>query len=410
MLLRTPPVNLAQASKRLWLQYADGMRMGAEQKRRFECLGARSRLHHLLFTGACSVVLFNLFLFSDRYMIPDVYELAVRVRLYILTPAILSVVFAGLVLRHWWLAHTPPWLTEAIAAVGTMSVSASLGAVMLASHSALVSVYPAGLVPVLVFGNLVQRLRFRYALASTLFNLAVCLVAMWTTLDKLLPYRVMEVPVIALLVLVAIYTLISNFNLEVDERQHFLQVERAQQLRQRLEQTQVELHQLSRLDPLTGLANRRQLEDYVSGLVQAKPSAPGLSVMLIDIDHFKAFNDRYGHSAGDQCLRVVASALHLLMQGKHGLLARWGGEEFVIVLPSADAAAALALGESLRQRIEALAMRHEASSTAPHITISCGICVRPQVDNGPHAQALLKEADKALYAAKDAGRNRCVLA
>lgn len=295
--------------------------------------------------------------------------------------------------------------------VGTIAVSASLGVLMLATQSEQLSVYRAGLVPILVFGNLVQRLRFRYALVSTVFNLGVCVVTMYLRQDLSRPYAVVEVPLAMLLVLVAIYTLVSNFNLELDERQRFLQTERSQALRAELESSYQSLGEMSNRDTLTGLANRRRFDAYLNDVVMAMPAAgSSLALMLIDVDHFKAFNDRYGHPAGDQCLRLIAQALTDALPATPSLLARWGGEEFALVMPGVDPAYALKVGEALRGAVAALRMRHEASLTCDHVTISAGLAMLDQGAGAEAIRLLLKTADQALYQSKQGGRNRCTVA
>jgi diguanylate cyclase (GGDEF)-like protein len=415
MLIRTTPINVRLQTRWLLAQFASGLHMDAAQRRQFEQASAPRRLRHFLYTGLYSVMLFNLYLLSDQLMVPDVYELALTTRLYVLTPVVLGVVAAGFVLRSWWLAHTPPWLTETIAMLGTMGVSVSLGVVMLSTHSPLASVYAGGLVPVVMFGTLVQRLRFRFALAATLVSLSVCMMALVARQDLPSPFKVLELPVAMLLWMVAIYALMSNFNLEMDERQRFLQAERARALRTQLEQTHADLRRASRLDALTGLPNRRQFDEFLAAQIAAQQAAapehagiaPRLAVLLIDVDHFKAFNDRYGHPAGDQCLRLVATALSDTLPGNVGLLARWGGEEFALVLPGTDAEHAMALGRRLCEAVARLAMRHDTSPTADHVTISCGVACGQAVRSQRDAELLMQAADAALYDAKDQGRNRC---
>jgi diguanylate cyclase (GGDEF)-like protein len=131
-----------------------------------------------------------------------------------------------------------------------------------------------------------------------------------------------------------------------------------------------------------------------------------LSLIMLDVDYFKRYNDRYGHQAGDACLIRVAQALAGSMRRASDLTARYGGEEFSIVLPDTDAQEARHIGEALRSAIEKLGIVH-ASADAGQVTISVGIAVQP----APCAldpDALLRLADAALYGAKDAGRN-CVV-
>ncbi len=166
-----------------------------------------------------------------------------------------------------------------------------------------------------------------------------------------------------------------------------------------------ELEALSVRDPLTGLANRRRLVEFLEGEWQRNLRfGRPLSLLIIDVDHFKAYNDRLGHRAGDECLRSVAGviAAHACRPGD--LVARYGGEEFVVVLSETPAEHARALAERMRAAIEELALAHPVAASG-WVTISIGVASTvPSV--GGSWQYLLEEADRALYAAKRAGRNR----
>jgi len=167
-----------------------------------------------------------------------------------------------------------------------------------------------------------------------------------------------------------------------------------------------ELARLSGLDPLTGLANRRTLDDFLAREC-ARLRRPGqqIAVILCDVDHFKAYNDYYGHLAGDACLKQVADVLSTVVRRVNDVVARYGGEEFVLVLPSTDCAGALGVAEEARARVSALRIPHERSDVAPIVTLSVGVaCSAPANPLAP--EDLLRRADAALYEAKRAGRNR----
>jgi diguanylate cyclase (GGDEF)-like protein len=161
-------------------------------------------------------------------------------------------------------------------------------------------------------------------------------------------------------------------------------------------------------DELTGVANRRRMNQYLEEEVRrAARSYRPLSVILLDIDHFKQFNDRFGHLAGDDCLIRVALSLQARVSRAGDLLARYGGEEFCVILPDTDSEAALALAESLRLKIAGLNIGHPMNSCAPTVTISLGVATwlpgLPETSTG-----LLLKTDNALYRAKQQGRN-CVV-
>jgi len=168
------------------------------------------------------------------------------------------------------------------------------------------------------------------------------------------------------------------------------------------------LERLTTQDHLTGISNRRRFDDYleVEWRRAAREQAP-ISLISIDIDHFKAFNDHYGHPRGDHCLIHVARSLASCVTRPSDLVARCGGEEFACVLPATDSAGAEKLAEQMRAGILAQCLEHAHSSTHSHVTISLGVATTvPQADEP--VQALIDLADAALYEAKSAGRNRYV--
>jgi diguanylate cyclase (GGDEF)-like protein len=171
-----------------------------------------------------------------------------------------------------------------------------------------------------------------------------------------------------------------------------------------LEAANRQLERLSATDALTGLANRRQLEVILAAEWQnASRRQVPLAVAMVDVDHFKSYNDRYGHGAGDRCLRSVASVLNHHVRGED-TVARYGGEEFTIVLPSADANAAYMVAERVRAAVAALDEPH-AGSEFGVVSVSVGVAAAvPTVDTTP--EALIEQADAQLYEAKRGGRNR----
>jgi diguanylate cyclase (GGDEF)-like protein len=166
------------------------------------------------------------------------------------------------------------------------------------------------------------------------------------------------------------------------------------------------LRELSATDGLTRIANRRAFDDaLVHEWERALRNGGPLSVVMADIDFFKRYNDQYGHVAGDVCLQQVAAALKAGIRQGGDFVGRYGGEEFVVVLPGAGADAARAVAESLRQRVEALALPHEGNPATGVVTISLGVATCEPV-RGRDPTTLVEAADKQLYRAKQGGRNR----
>ncbi|WP_395703798.1 diguanylate cyclase [Aquabacterium sp.] len=171
------------------------------------------------------------------------------------------------------------------------------------------------------------------------------------------------------------------------------------------------LRRMAFIDGLTGLYNRRHFDERLQQeWLRAQRNGTPLSLLLIDLDGFKRYNDRYGHPAGDDCLRRVAQALALGLLRPADLLARYGGEEFAAILPETDAAGALALAQRLGQLVQALALPHADSPAGlPVVSVSIGVASRPAAAPGEPAgpqSELLARADRQLYRAKAEGRAR----
>lgn len=177
-------------------------------------------------------------------------------------------------------------------------------------------------------------------------------------------------------------------------------------LTQQLAEANRKLERLATHDPLTGVANRRFFNESLQHeWRQAVRTPQPFSVIMIDIDCFKAFNDTYGHQAGDDCLKTVASTLQLAVKRPKDLLARYGGEEFVAVLPDTGSDGAFQLAEKMRAAVALLGIRNERSTAGNTVTVSVGVAT-VQPDRGATPESLIAAADRALYHAKNEGRNR----
>jgi diguanylate cyclase (GGDEF)-like protein len=168
------------------------------------------------------------------------------------------------------------------------------------------------------------------------------------------------------------------------------------------------LEELARMDGLTGLTNRRAFDEALEReFGRSRRAAAPLSLLLVDVDHFKAFNDTYGHPAGDECLKTIATVLRDTLNRPADLIARYGGEEFAAILPDTDAGGAVAVAEAIRRGVRDLALPL-ASVDAGLVTASVGVSTWPGGDAPGSVDELVAEADEALYAAKAAGRDRVV--
>lgn len=166
------------------------------------------------------------------------------------------------------------------------------------------------------------------------------------------------------------------------------------------------LENLSSIDGLTGIPNRRRFDEFFSReWLRAARSGQPISLIMLDIDYFKAYNDTYGHLEGDVCLRRVAQGLKNILRRPSDFVARYGGEEFVVVLPDTDSDGALVIADRLRREIESLCLEHTQSSVSEYVTVSLGVATTVP-SGGEDRTELVRQADTTLYKAKGLGRNR----
>ncbi|MBH1987756.1 MAG: GGDEF domain-containing protein [Burkholderiales bacterium] len=191
------------------------------------------------------------------------------------------------------------------------------------------------------------------------------------------------------------------------ERENFLNAVKLAQAESRLRAVNERLHELAHQDALTGLPNRRSLDQCMKREWQrAVRNRSELALLMIDVDHFKRYNDRHGHLDGDACLITVAQALRGALQRPADVIARYGGEEFVVLLPDTDLAGAWSVAQRLMSRVDELGLPHQGSDVASHVTVSVGGCVFAGTGH-ERGGTLLRLADEALYKAKSSGRH-CV--
>ncbi|UWU24772.1 diguanylate cyclase (plasmid) [Rhizobium sp. CB3060] len=169
------------------------------------------------------------------------------------------------------------------------------------------------------------------------------------------------------------------------------------------------LELLARTDPLTGIANRRWMMEMLNRLWSGdSPRAEGIAMLMCDIDHFKLLNDSLGHGEGDRCLVKVAGIIQSSMRKNRDRVSRYGGEEFLIVLPGVNEEEAIAVAERIREGVETASLPNPASGMSPCVTVSIGVVHVPNV-GAVSPEQLQNQADEALYLAKQSGRNRVVL-
>jgi len=174
-----------------------------------------------------------------------------------------------------------------------------------------------------------------------------------------------------------------------------------------LRQQAVELRSKTYADGLTGIPNRRHFDEHAENVLRlAKRNCTPLSLIMIDIDFFKHFNDRYGHLTGDQCLIDIAQAIWKIPGRPLDLVARWGGEEFIALLPDTPLEGAKKIAEDMLAAVNKLGISHSMSLTADHVSISLGVATCVSAKRANHLNDIVRVADMALYEAKKSGRMR----
>ena len=375
-----------------------GLTFPPRLEKAFERETGAARARYLVATGVVSLLIYDLFLITDRMMIADVFGTALIVRLVIFTP------IALLIFLVVW-RRPSPFVRETLETAVTVLASLSVVYLFVISNSANAIFYHPGLALVLMYGNVVVRLRFRFALVASVATIAAYVVTQGSFGRLPLDVGVLYV---TYLCATAIFTLIANYTIERDQRFQYLVSLRERCRRVALTAVNTRLSELSRRDPLTGIANRRALDDYLER-VPGRPRQDAIAVVMIDIDHFKLFNERYGHQGGDECLQRVAHAIRDSLHRSGDMVARIGGEEFVVVLPGADVRAAADIADNIRQRVVELGIPHELSPDLKYVTISAGVAAL-DLTKMADAKSILAEADAALYRAKSGGRNRVEMA
>lgn len=381
---QTSPHEIEIALQQSWWK----LRFPPALEAAFEAETGLARCRRLIIYGFVAILLYDAYLLSDLRLVPDIFQSAMLIRLGIVTPLFLAFI---LVLRF----NPPPALRESLQAGIIVVVTASILWLTVASDSPTHIYRHVGVILVVLFANVMQRIRFWYATAASLISLAIYATVVIQMQELPLVARMTS---IVLLANVVLFTLMANHALERDTRREFLF-----RLQDRLRRD--ELEKMANRDPLTGLGNRRRLDDALDKLwPEAEAHGESVALLMLDIDSFKAFNDRYGHLAGDTCLQRVSAVVTSELRGPQDIAARFGGEELVIVLAGMDLSEGVAVAERIRKAVAAVGIPHEASASGI-VTASIGVTAGvASHELAPHT--FLAAADVALYAAKRNGRNQ----
>jgi diguanylate cyclase (GGDEF)-like protein len=336
-----------------------------------------------------SAVLYNFFLIADWLLVPDVLRIATLLHLGLVTPWML---FAA-----WAMTKRPrPLVREGLAASVPLLIILQIDYGFASTTSESAIHYQYVIIPALLYANVsLHRLAFPFARAVTA-AVVICHAAVVLSANYIAgPVAAM---ILVQITVCAYITLVANYTMERDLRRAYLF-----SLRDRLRHSQADA--ASKHDALTGLANRHHLDIELRRLWAADGERTTIvSVILMDIDHFKRLNDRYGHGAGDLCLKRMASILTAELGAASEGVIRYGGEEFLVLLPEIQLVDAMRIAERIRRSVEKATIPNEGPGLLGIVTASFGVasaCVGELT-----AAELIAVTDTALYAAKRKGRNQ----
>lgn len=386
MVSQSELAGLIDAVERELASQSRRLRFEPALERQYEQHKYESRMKSFRIGCLIGLALFDAFLFNDLSLVRDVFWVAVVCRLLVFTPVTLFLISQA--------PRIPCRTADLLSAMSAIVAAAIIMLLYDLSNSRYGMTYHYGTVLVVTFSIILQRIRFGLSVV-----IAVGVGALYVGGLYLSPHfnpQLFQTDC-ACFVTGAILVLVASYGLEREHRRGFL-------LTLRVRYDMELLERLATTDPLTGLFNRRRLSDMMQAAVRQEMDAgTAWSAVLVDIDHFKQFNDTLGHPAGDECLRRVGACMAAAAQPFDGIAIRYGGEEFLILLQETAPRQALQAAEIARAKLG------EARIAFPHrgpdavVTCSIGIATACLAESG--LKQIVSLADDALYAAKRAGRD-----
>jgi diguanylate cyclase (GGDEF)-like protein len=361
----------------------------AALERQFEQDTQERRCARLRVGILVSAVLYNFFLIADWLLVPDVLRAATLLHLGLVTPWMLFAAWA-------MTKHPRPFVRECLAASIPLFIILQIDYGFASTTSESAAHYQYVVIPTLLYANVsLHRLPFRFARVVTAV-IVICHAAVVLSAHYISnPVAVM---ILVQLAICAYITLVANYTMERDLKRAYLF-----SLRDRLRHSLADT--ASKRDALTGLANRHRLDIELRRLWAIDNEQPTtVSVIMMDIDHFKRLNDKYGHGAGDLCLKRMASILLAELGAASEVVVRYGGEEFLIVLPEVQLVDAMRVAERIRRSVERATIPNEGPGLVGIVTASFGVA--SAYVSELTAAELIAVADTALYAGKQKGRNQ----
>ena len=355
----------------------------------FDRVALADRARHLRIVTFLAAILLNANLQLDSFVMRDIFRTVVTDQLLVATPVMLLAAWLWFKPEVRRTRQNRAILFNCICVTSVVLVNAFWSHTQFAAQNFL-------LVDLAVFISLLVC-PLPFGLGCVYAGIMLLATAILVSLRTDFP-PIQKLYVLQYMVVMDLASLFAAFGMEARTRRLFLLDLIQKALIDDLSSERRVLSQLSTTDPLTGIANRRRLDLAIAQLTRRQEQNWGL--LLIDVDRFKRFNDRHGHVAGDHCLREVAGAIEAQLRAGTDLLARFGGEEFAVLLPDQTTGTLLAMAERLRAAIEARMFTRSGSLLS--VTVSIGVASVTLTT----PEEIVQEADRALYAAKRAGRNR----
>lgn len=360
------------------------------------------RVRYAIRTAFFALIVYDIFLLVDWLLMPDVFDLAVLLRLCLFTPVSLGLIALchrhGVALANLLGTWTVDWLTM----VTTWFAAVTIAVILLQSQSPHAPLYHAGYVVVLVYGNLLQRIRFRVALV---FSLGVMALhgAVMLAVGNYPP--ALRVPMVLMLAFTAAATLAFNYELERQNRRRYLLSLQETALMAELKAAHAELLLMSQTDQTTGLANRRAMDEYLHQVwTTAQKDPQAVSLLLIEVDQLRGGGSQLDRQAMDRCVRELAEALVASVRPKD-LMVRFDAQTFVALLPDVENIEAMVAADRLIDAVRALGLVLSGVNGDEALTVSIGVATANPADPQSSPQALVARGQRALARATVAGRD-----
>lgn len=364
---------------------------------RFETETAQARHRQILIAGSVALLVFNAFLFNDYRVRPDVLLQAAFIRLLLVT--LPCFVFIALIQRG-----VAPKVREILTASCFLIVTAGASLINWNTRGEAATYSGFSFVLILISCNIALPMQFKTALVASI--LSALIMAVGVFFHPTIP-AIAQNSSMLIYVLCGVMTLLANYRLERAERNGYLSYLRETLRNESMQEANLALQRISNSDPLTGLANRRRFDEAFLIATDGRFPGPDKFVLLmIDVDHFKPYNDRFGHLMGDKCLQKVANLIKEQVRGDKDVAARIGGEEFAVLLLGAGMQEALRVAERVRMAVQFASIAHDGREGRQWVTISIGAALA-HTDDPVSVRSVMTRADEALYQAKNSGRN-CV--